>query len=1163
MAARKPELSVRLFGNFALEIDGRPFVMATPRRTLPLFAYLLLNRGAAVSREFLAYFIWPDDEEESARAKLRGSLYDLARVLPANRAGRWILADGDNVVWNPDARLRLDVEEFEAACADPERREAGVELYRGELLTALYDEWIFPPRERYRNLYLATLTQLLSEARRLRDFPRAIARAQQLLAVDPWREDVVRRLIAVRYESGDRSGALVEYQHFAERLRAELDIEPMPESQSLRDAIARDAPIPPEPVAKHVEAAPALSRTPSLPFVGRAAELELLTEAWSRAARGNGSAVFVGGESGVGKSRLALEFAHRVEELGGRVMLGTTGTPEALPYQCLIEALRSALPLVAALQLREVWLAGVATLVPELRAHLPALPELPRIEAGGERPRLFEALYRTLTALAQPRPLLLVLDDVQWAEESTSAALEFLLGRLSSSRVLIVLTYRDDELPRLHPLQRLRRDAVVAGSARSLSLRALSLGEVEQLVRVLPASFAGSAGALFASSEGSPIFLAQLVDDGGTAFSERSGANVRTLVAERLDRLSAEARTIAEIAALAGTRFSREVLHQVSGWAGGAADDALDELIDRRIVREASGRGFFDYAFAHRIVQETVAQNALPERCATRHRRIARALEDLYPERADELAAGIARHYDLAGEPAAAAPRYLAAARQALSVGALDEAAAHVARGLALASEHTVRVDLLLVGETLAARRNTHDRREAILGELDALTTAMPDDQRRFDVLLRRVEFANAREDRGTEAQALTELRRVAQGEADPGRLGLLRIAEAQRCFGMSHLIEAEAHAEAALAAFLQAGSRSGEAEARYRLAEIVTHRGRIARAEILLDEARAAGERAQDASLSLRALEGSFQLAYASRNLQRGLEVAQATLDKGLATGDRRAEAEGHKQLGVTLITLGVLNAQTRDHFQAAADIYRETRDDLGVAATLINATQLQMSIGDMRGARRSCERALEIFAARGLQNRRMITCLMTLSSAEAYDGAGEAGKAHALEALTLARTLGYRVLEASALEDVAYTEGACGEYGAAIEHMQQSLALRAETDSLAWTGISHAQLALWSAALGELEAARAHLARMYEMEEELARSTPWPQSCYWAAAQVLRACGEPEAAQRELARASALMAAALEGLDAADRAPFLALAWHRDIAAATETGVWPEPPR
>ena len=118
------------------------------------------------------------------------------------------MADGDNVFWNPDAALDVDVEEFETLCTQPDRLAEAVELYRGDLLETLYDEWIFAPRERYRNLYLAALTDLISQARRNRDFPRAIARAQQLLSVDPWREDVVRRLIAVRYESGDRSGAL-------------------------------------------------------------------------------------------------------------------------------------------------------------------------------------------------------------------------------------------------------------------------------------------------------------------------------------------------------------------------------------------------------------------------------------------------------------------------------------------------------------------------------------------------------------------------------------------------------------------------------------------------------------------------------------------------------------------------------------------------------------------------------------------------------------------------------------------------------------------------------------------------------------------------------------------------------------------------------------------
>ena len=230
-------------------------------------------------------------------------------------------------------------------------------------------------------------------------------------------------------------------------------------------------------------------------------------------------------------------------------------------------------------------------------------------------------------------------------------------------------------------MQHLQRDAVAAGSAATLSLRALSVAEVRELVGALPGP-AENAAALHSSSDGNPLFLTQLVEGGDWDVGGASG--IRTIVAHRIARLSPEARTMAEIAALAGTRFSREVVCRVSGWDAGAADDALDELVDRRIVREASGRGFFDYAFAHHLVAQIVAEGAQPERSAARSRRIARALEELYPERSAELAAQVARHFELAGDAKAAAVRYLAAARQALSVGALDEADAHAERGVAL-----------------------------------------------------------------------------------------------------------------------------------------------------------------------------------------------------------------------------------------------------------------------------------------------------------------------------------------------------------------------------------------------------------------------------------------------------------------------------------------------
>jgi DNA-binding SARP family transcriptional activator len=423
LSGPEPEIRIRLFGHVAVEVNREPFRLATPRKTLSILAYLLLNRDAPIARDFLAYVMWPDDEEEAARTKLRMNLYDLARVLPPELAGRALIVDGDSVRLRPDLRLWLDVEEFDRLANDPQGLEKAVGLYRGELLTAVYDEWVFPERERRRNAFLAALMQLVSQARRQRDFVRGIARAQQILAIDPWREDVVRQVMALRSESGDRAGALAEFERFTKLLRLELNVQPMPETLTLHEAIARgdvsQPDVPSELVAESLSA-----RSAILPFVGRRTEMGQLLETWSRVARGPGACVFVGGEPGVGKSRLILEFAHAVEESGGRVLLGATSSPEATPYEGIVDALRSALPLVASLK-GGIWLACIAELLPEIRTRVGSLPEVPHIDAESERIRLFESLFRCLSGIAAPRPLLLVLEDMHWAESASIALLRF------------------------------------------------------------------------------------------------------------------------------------------------------------------------------------------------------------------------------------------------------------------------------------------------------------------------------------------------------------------------------------------------------------------------------------------------------------------------------------------------------------------------------------------------------------------------------------------------------------------------------------------------------------------------------------------------------------------------------------------------------------------
>ena len=240
-------LEVRLFGQAAIVADGQPFRLATPRKSLQVLAYLLMHRAAHVSRDYLAFLVWPDEDEERARARLRSTISDLLRVLP-QPGSDFIGTSTDEVWWNNDVNLWLDVDAFVEASQDAARLEEALALYRGDLLPELYDEWIYGFRERFRNIYSTVLAQLVSETRRRGDLTRAIELARLILQTDPWREDIVRRIVALRYELGDAAGAISEYRRFAARLREEMDVDPMPETVALAeritkgDAIAQDGP---------------------------------------------------------------------------------------------------------------------------------------------------------------------------------------------------------------------------------------------------------------------------------------------------------------------------------------------------------------------------------------------------------------------------------------------------------------------------------------------------------------------------------------------------------------------------------------------------------------------------------------------------------------------------------------------------------------------------------------------------------------------------------------------------------------------------------------------------------------------------------------------------------------------------------------------------------
>jgi DNA-binding SARP family transcriptional activator/tetratricopeptide (TPR) repeat protein len=1154
-AKERGRLEVRLFGHLEVALDGVPLHLATPRKSLQVLAYLLLHRGGAVSREYLAFLLHPDDEEGSARAKLRATLSELAKILP-QPSDRYVTIDTDKLAWNPDADLWLDVDAFEAASRDGRRLGEATDLYRGDLLPEIYDEWLDVIRERYRNAYLRCLTERVSELRRGANLALAIETARKVLAIDPWREDVVRRIIAMRYEAGDRAGALREYAEFAKRLRAEMGTEPMAETLSAAERVKRDEA--PADEAGESDRVTVADGSSILPFVGRHDEMERLLETWSRVARGRGACVFVGGESGIGKSRIALEFAHAVEDRGGRVLVGATGSPENVPYECIVDALRSALPLVASLK-PSIALGSVATLIPEIHARV-ALPDIPRLDPESERIRLFESLFRCLADLATARPLLLVLEDMHSAQAATIDFLQIALRRISAVPVMIVITYRDEETPRLHALHRLRREARAAAAAHSIWLSRFSVAEVEELRATLPDIGNRPAETLIAASQGNPLFLTQLVVDVREGEPAVAPASLQEVVARRVERLSEHARTAAEIAACIGDRFSRDAVREVSAWDESAVTDALDELLDRRIIREAGGRSFLEYSFAHQLMHEAIAQTVPPKQAAVRRRRVARVMEELYPERVSELSASLAAHYECAHDVPNAARCYLEAVRRSISIGALAEARMLCDRALALDLEPRARAGLLLESVTIESRRASRESRQAALQALERIDSELGDPAIHRAAILQRIEFAVTTGDRVEHERAVRALRDCVPDE-DARWSAELHLAEGRLAFTEGDLARAFAHGKAALAQGRAANDETA-ARALCFLAQVEAHRGHLKLADELFDEAAQVAARAEDPVLEQLALSSGWVIAYQRRDILRCRSLSERCLELAVKLGDRPAEAQGHGRLGVTLAAAGTEVVDARRHFAEAGRIYDESGNLAGTAAQLMNQALLENRIGFFDRAIDATKKAVYLFERAG-DARGRVGALANLVFLYACTRQVPEARESAKTARDLARRFGFRFLEASVLENLAVAEAVAGDYAQAIEIAESSLELRAGSESEVWSSKTLADLAIWYGALGNLPAARDKVGRLLADEDAIMRATDWPSYCYWAAAQIFHLDGESAKATRARESARRLMQTTAEQLEAEDREYFLALPWHVDLMQAVTKNLWPNPPR
>ncbi|MFH8434656.1 AAA family ATPase [Streptomyces sp. NPDC018007] len=407
------------------------------------------------------------------------------------------------------------------------------------------------------------------------------------------------------------------------------------------------------------------TRSVSPEFIGRAEELASLTEALGRAASGDPQALLIGGEAGVGKTRLVEQFVTTAERrgavvaVGSCVEIGADGLPFA-PFPTALRALRRALP--------EEMAAACAGQEGELARLLPELGEVHR-DATDEHSiaRLFELTARLLERISADRPVVLVLEDLHWADASTRHLLAYLFRTLGAGRLMVVGTYRADDLHRRHPLRPLLAELDRLRTVTRVELDRFSHDEVgRQLAGILAQTpQAALVDEIFDRSDGNAFFVEELARSleccgDGSGLTE----SLRDLLLVRVEALPEHAQRIARIVAEGGSFVEHELLAAVAGLGEVELDEALRAAVGANLLQPASDND--GYRFRHSLVREAVSDDLLPGERTRVNRRYAEALEaDPSLVRDDERATRLASYWYAAHDAAKALPAVLRAAVEA------------------------------------------------------------------------------------------------------------------------------------------------------------------------------------------------------------------------------------------------------------------------------------------------------------------------------------------------------------------------------------------------------------------------------------------------------------------------------------------------------------------
>ncbi|MFN8474928.1 MAG: BTAD domain-containing putative transcriptional regulator [Anaerolineae bacterium] len=772
-------LALSLLGPFQAVLEGQPVVGFRSDKARALLIFLAVEASRPHARETLAGLLWPDYPNATALTYLRSALANLRHLLDepskglATSSSLFLLVNRETVQFNPVADARLDVValtrllEGHPTLGDLEQ---AVALCRGPFLEgfsigacAAFDEWLLFKREQFSRLELSALHRLATAYIAKGQYAQAEACARRQLTLDPWDEPAHRQLMAVLAFDGRPGAALAQYEACRRVLAEELGVAPARETVDLRDRIQAGTLDEVLPQVKDAGGHRA-------PFVVRDRELAQLESHLTQALASNGGVVFVIGEAGSGKTTLMREFSRRAVA-SHRNAVGATGRCTAsiglgdpyLPFREVVQMLTGDIDVLRAgsapvpEHVQRLWAVAptaVRTLVESapglvdrfvagdalaLRTEAFAVADglhttagaraalAARVRSQAERNKgatileqsdLFEQVTAFLRALARHHPLILLLDDLQWADNG-SISLLFHLGRsLAGSRILIVGAYRPEDIAQgrdggRHPLS-----AVVHELQRDLGEIVLDLNQAagRPFIDALLDSEPNRLGEVFRDTlyrrtEGHPLFAVELLQslqehgsltrndagewvEGQTLDWETLPARVEAIVAERIERLPAEVQMLLGAASVEGEEFSAEIVAHVQGLEERDLKARLSyalssdyHLVRSRGLQRIEGRLFSRYRFRHHLFWQYLYNRLDEAERARLHEAVGAMLESLYAAAADHdtsRAPRLAWHFEQAGQIDKAVLYRRRAGDEAMRLAACEEAIAHYMHALAL-----------------------------------------------------------------------------------------------------------------------------------------------------------------------------------------------------------------------------------------------------------------------------------------------------------------------------------------------------------------------------------------------------------------------------------------------------------------------------------------------